>query len=100
MINYIIVLIDKLRPLGIPVLYTKLDNISELRQAVMNVIFHMKTDQFVQIVDDWVRRHKKCVELRRKKLNWIERLTSLNVKNFYRCTPGVSMMRNCSLTEV
>jgi hypothetical protein len=61
----------------------RFDNISELRQAVMNVIFHMKTDQFVQIVDDWVRRHKKCVELRRKKLNWIERLTSLNVKNFF-----------------
>jgi hypothetical protein len=30
----------------------------------MNVIFHMKTDQFVQIVGDWVRRHKKCVELK------------------------------------
>ena len=70
----------------------RFDNISELRQAVMNVIFHMKTDQFVQIVDDWVRRHKKCVELRRKKFNWIERLTSLNVKNFYRCAPGVSML--------
>ena len=37
------------------------DNLSELRQAVMNVIFHMKT---VQIFDDWVRRHKKCVELK------------------------------------
>jgi hypothetical protein len=42
----------------------RLDNLSELRQAVMNVIFHMKTDQFVQIFDDWVRRHKKCVELK------------------------------------
>jgi hypothetical protein len=30
----------------------------------MNVIFHMKTDQFVQIFDDWVRRHKQCVELK------------------------------------
>jgi hypothetical protein len=30
----------------------------------MNVIFHMKTDQFVQFFDDWVRRHKKCVELK------------------------------------
>jgi histone-lysine N-methyltransferase SETMAR len=39
-------------------------NLSELRQAVMNVIFHMKTDQFVQIFHDWVRRHKKCVELK------------------------------------
>jgi hypothetical protein len=29
----------------------------------MIVIFHMKTDQFVQMFDDWVRRHKKCVEL-------------------------------------
>ena len=35
----------------------RFDNLSELRQAVMNVIFHMKTDQFVQICDDWVRRH-------------------------------------------
>ena len=42
----------------------RFDNLSELRQAVMNVIFHMKTDQFVQIFDDWVRRHKKCVELK------------------------------------
>ena len=33
----------------------RFDNLSELRQAVMNVIFHMKTDQFVQIFDDWVR---------------------------------------------
>jgi histone-lysine N-methyltransferase SETMAR len=39
-------------------------NLSELRQVVMNVIFHMKTDQFVQIFHDWVRRHKKCVELK------------------------------------
>jgi hypothetical protein len=39
----------------------RFDNLSELRQAVMNVIFHMKSDQFVQIFDDWVRRHKKCV---------------------------------------
>ena len=69
----------------------RFDNLSELRQAVMNVIFHMKTDQFVQIFDDWVRRHKKCVE-RRKKLNWFERLTSFNIKNFYRCAPGVSML--------
>jgi hypothetical protein len=43
---------------------TCLSVIRELRQAVMNVIFHMKTDQFVQIFDDWVRRHKKCVELK------------------------------------
>ena len=42
----------------------RFDNLSELRHAVMNVIFHMKTDQFVQIFDDWVRRHKKCVELK------------------------------------
>jgi hypothetical protein len=42
----------------------RFDNLSELRQAVMNVIFHMKTDQFVQIFDDWVRRHKICVELK------------------------------------
>ena len=42
----------------------RFDNLSELRQAVLNVIFHMKTDQFVQIFDDWVRRHKKCVELK------------------------------------
>ena len=42
----------------------RFDNLSELRQAIMNVIFHMKTDQFVQIFDDWVRRHKKCVELK------------------------------------
>jgi transposase len=42
----------------------RFDNLSELRQAVMNVIFHMKTDQFVQIFDDWVRRHKQCVELK------------------------------------
>ena len=42
----------------------RFDNLSELRQAVMNVIFHMKTDQFVQIFDDWVRRHKKCMELK------------------------------------
>jgi hypothetical protein len=42
----------------------RFDNLSELRQAVMNVTFHMKTDQFVQIFDDWVRRHKKCVELK------------------------------------
>jgi transposase len=42
----------------------RFDNLSELRQAVMNVIFHMKTDQFVQIFYDWVRRHKKCVELK------------------------------------
>ena len=42
----------------------RFDNLSELRQAVMNVIFHMKTDQFVQIFHDWVRRHKKCVELK------------------------------------
>ena len=42
----------------------RFDNLSELRQAVMNVIFHMKTDQFVQIFDDWVRRHKNCVELK------------------------------------
>ena len=41
----------------------RFDNLSELRQAVMIVIFHMKTDQFVQIFYDWVRRHKKCVEL-------------------------------------
>jgi hypothetical protein len=41
----------------------RFDNLSELRQAVLNVIFHMKTDQFVQIFDDWVR-HKKCVELK------------------------------------
>jgi hypothetical protein len=41
----------------------KVFDVSELRQAVMNIIFHMKTDQFVQIFDDWVRRHKKCVEL-------------------------------------
>ena len=40
------------------------NNLSELGQAVMNVIFHMKTDQFVQIFYDWVRRHKKCVELK------------------------------------
>ena len=39
-------------------------NLSELRQAVMKVIFHMKTDQFVQIFYDWVRRNKKCVELK------------------------------------
>jgi hypothetical protein len=30
----------------------RFDNLSELRQAVLNVIFHMKTDQFVQIFDD------------------------------------------------
>jgi hypothetical protein len=42
----------------------RFDNLSELRQAVMIVIFHMKTDQFVEIFDDWVRRHKKCVELK------------------------------------
>jgi hypothetical protein len=40
----------------------------------------MKTDQFVQIFYDWVRWHKKCVELKGdyvgKKLNWFERLTS------------------------
>jgi hypothetical protein len=42
----------------------RFDNLSELRQAVMNVIFHMKTDQFVQNCDDWVRRHKKSVELK------------------------------------
>jgi hypothetical protein len=30
----------------------------------MKVIFHMKTDEFVQICDDWVRRHKKCVVLK------------------------------------
>jgi predicted nucleic acid-binding OB-fold protein len=30
----------------------RFDNLSELRQAVMKVIFHMKTDQFVQIFDD------------------------------------------------
>ena len=70
----------------------RFDNLSELRQAVMNVIFHMKTDQFVHIFDDWVRRHKQCVELRRKKLNWFEHLTSLNVKNCCRCAPGVSML--------
>jgi hypothetical protein len=29
--------------------------LSELRRALMNVIFHMKTDQFVQIFYDWVR---------------------------------------------
>jgi hypothetical protein len=50
----------------------------------------------VQIFDDWVRQHKKCVELKgdyvEKKLNWFERLTSLNVKNFYCCAPGVSML--------
>ena len=55
----------------------RFDNLSELRQAVMNVIFHMKTDQFVQIFDDRVRRHKKCVELEgdyvEKNLNWLER---------------------------
>ena len=28
----------------------RFDNLIELRQAVMNVIFHMKTDQFVQIL--------------------------------------------------
>jgi hypothetical protein len=33
----------------------RFDNLSELRQAVMNVIFHMKTDQSVQIFYDWVR---------------------------------------------
>ena len=73
----------------------RFDNLSELRQAVMNVIFHMKTDQFVQIFDDWIRRHKKCVELKGdyvEKSNWFERLTSLNVKNFYRCAPGASML--------
>jgi hypothetical protein len=42
----------------------RFDNLSELRQAVMNVIFHMKTDQFMQIFDDWVRRHKNGVELK------------------------------------
>jgi hypothetical protein len=42
----------------------RFDNLSELRQAVMKVIFHMKTDQFVQIFYDWVRRNKKCVELK------------------------------------
>ena len=64
----------------------RFDNLSELRQAVMNVIFHMKTYQFVQIFDDWLRRHKKCVELKSDYvLNFFERLTSLNVKNFYRC---------------
>jgi hypothetical protein len=42
----------------------RFDNLCELRQAVMKVIFHMKTDQFVQIFDDWARRHKKCVELK------------------------------------
>ena len=42
----------------------RFDNLSELRQTVMNVIFHMKTDQFVQIFNDWVRRHKKFVELK------------------------------------
>jgi hypothetical protein len=36
----------------------RFDNLSELRQAAM------KTDQFVQFFDDWVRRHKKCVELK------------------------------------
>ena len=74
----------------------RFDNLSELRQAVMNVIFHMKTDQFVLIFYDWVRRYKKCVELKgdyvEKKFNWFERLTSLNVKNFYHCAPGVSML--------
>ena len=42
----------------------RFDKLNELRQAVMNVIFHMKTEQFVQILDDWVRRHKKCVEFK------------------------------------
>ena len=42
----------------------RFDNLSELRQAVMNVIFQMKTDQFVQIFYGWVRRHKKCVEIK------------------------------------
>jgi hypothetical protein len=60
----------------------RFDNLSELRQAVMNVIFHMKTYQCVQIFDDWLRRHKKCVELKSDYvLNFFERLTPLNVKN-------------------
>jgi hypothetical protein len=42
----------------------RFNDLSELRQAVMHVIFHMKTDQFVQIFDDWERRHKKCVEFK------------------------------------
>ena len=42
----------------------RFDNLSELRQAVMKVIFQMKTDQVAQIFDDRVRRHKTCVELK------------------------------------
>ena len=68
----------------------RFDNLSELRQAVMNVIFHMKTDQFVQIFDDWVRRHKKYVELNG---DYVEKsYIGLSIKNFYRCAPGVSML--------
>ena len=37
--------------------------------------------------------HKRFSDGRgRKKLNWFEHLMSLNVKNFYRYAPGVSML--------
>ena len=41
----------------------KFDNLQELRQEVLNIIFQMKSEQFVHIFDDWLKRHKKCVEL-------------------------------------
>lgn len=38
-------------------------NLQELRQEVLNIVSHMKPEQFVHIFDDWVKQHKKCVEL-------------------------------------
>lgn len=41
----------------------RFNNLQELRQEVLNIVSHMKPEQFVRIFDDWVKRHKKCVEL-------------------------------------
>ncbi|KAK3092613.1 hypothetical protein FSP39_004972 [Pinctada imbricata] len=41
----------------------KFDNLHELRQEVLNITFRMKSEHFVHIFDDWLKRHKKCLEL-------------------------------------
>ena len=38
-------------------------DLQDLRQEVLNIISRMRPEQFVQIFDDWLKRHKKCVKL-------------------------------------
>ena len=63
----------------------------------MNIILNMKTEQFEKIFDDWLKRCKKCVELRRENITF----TTVDVverQDFFLCS-GCEFLLIFKLTE-